>query len=197
MAAGLVVIGCSWGGLRALQTILGALPEDFPSAVVVVQHRGVDARDGALAESLARHCALPLRTVEDKDRIEPGIVFVAAPDYHVLVEPGALALSTEELVHYSRPSIDVLFDSAAHAYGPEVVGVILTGANADGASGLRTIRQRGGYGLVQDPTEAERDAMPRAAIEAGGADQVLPLAQIAQTLMRRCGGFSARATETG
>jgi two-component system chemotaxis response regulator CheB len=195
MVAPLVVIGCSWGGLGALQAILDDLPADFPSPVIVVQHRGVEARDSGLAESLARHCALPVRTAEDKDQIEPGTVFVAPPGYHLLVEPGTLALSTDERVHYSRPSIDVLFDSAADAYGDDVIGVILTGANADGAAGLRTIRERGGLGLVQDPAEAERDAMPLAAISAGAADQVLPLAAIGAELVRRCGDVPTNRSE--
>jgi two-component system chemotaxis response regulator CheB len=136
-----------------------------------------------------------VRTVNDKDDLEGGTVFVGPPDYHVLVEPGTFALSTDERVHYSRPSIDVLFDSAADAYGADVVGVILTGANSDGATGLQAIRNRGGYCLVQDPAEAERDIMPRAAIELGAAHEVLLLEQIAPVLVRRCMGGGPQGAE--
>lgn len=182
----LIVVGCSWGGLSVLSTILSGLPDDFATPVAIVQHRGADAVDTGLADSLARRCALLLRTVEDKDPIEPRTVYVAPPDYHLLVEAGFFALSTDERVHHSRPSIDVLFDSAADAYGAGVIGVILTGANADGAEGLRRIRQAGGYGLVQEPAEAERDLMPRAAIARAGADEVLSASAIAPSLARLC-----------
>jgi two-component system chemotaxis response regulator CheB len=192
MAGSIVTIGCSWGGLRALTAIVAALPEDLPAAVVVVQHRAPDAASDGLGDILSRHAALPVRTVEDKDEIGPGL-FVAPPDYHLLVEPDGFALSIEERINHSRPSIDVLFDSAAAAFGADVTGVVLTGANGDGAAGLRTIRRRGGWAVVQDPAQAERDTMPRAAIELAGADEILPLEQIAPAIVRRCARERPRA----
>ena len=186
MSHRLIVIGCSWGGLTALRTVLGGLPADLAAAVVGLQHRAPHAEALGLARGLARYCAMPIRLVEDKDPIQPATVYLGPPDYHLLIEPGSFALSIDAHVQYSRPSIDVLFDSAADAYGAEVVGVILTGANADGAAGLRAIRDRGGYGIVQDPAEAERAAMPRAAIEAGAADAILPLDEIAPALVGLC-----------
>ena len=195
MFAHLVVIGCSWGGLRALRMILRDLPGDFAAPVIVVQHRGAGSTDAGLARGLSPHTPLPVQTVEDKHAIVPGTVFVAPPDYHLLVDNGSFALSTDERVQHSRPSIDVLFDTAAFAYGADVVGVLLTGANVDGAAGLRVIRDRGGHTLVQDPTEAERDTMPRAAIAAGAAEEILPLSRIGGALVRHCAvGASAACT---
>jgi two-component system chemotaxis response regulator CheB len=191
------VIGCSWGGLSALSTILAELPGELPAAVAVVQHRRADSRDDAMVQVLARASALPVRSVEDKDPILAGTVHLAPPDYHLLVEDGSFALSIDERVHFSRPSIDVLFESAARAYGPDAIGVVLTGANADGAAGLREISRCGGHGVVQDPADAERPVMPRAAVAAGGADDVLPLAEIAGALVRLCRGPARRDLTSG
>jgi two-component system chemotaxis response regulator CheB len=127
----LVVVGCSWGGLAALERLLEDLPADFPAAVVIAQHRAIDAGEGMLADLLRRQSALPVEDAEDKDALEPGHVYIAPPDYHLLVESGSLALSTEGAVAYSRPSIDVLFESAADAYRDRLVAVVLTGANID------------------------------------------------------------------
>lgn len=181
----IVAIGGSWGGFRALTKILAALPAWFESPVVVVQHRKAGA-GGSLTESLAAHCALPVVEPMDKASISPGQVYVAPADYHLLVEHGAFALSIDEPHSYSRPSIDILFESVAHAYGAEAVGVLLTGASEDGANGLSAIRRRGGIGIVQDPTTAERRTMPEAGIAAGGAHQVLALEEIAPFLVNLC-----------
>jgi two-component system chemotaxis response regulator CheB len=180
MTPDLVVIGASWGGLHAIGTVLGGLPAGFPAAIVIVQHRGHG--DGMLAELLDRVCPLAVREAEDKDPLEPGAVLVAPPDYHLLVEDDSVSLNVDEPVAFSRPSIDVLLSSAAASHGERTVGVVLTGANGDGASGLRDIRNRGGVAIVQDPAEAERPEMPRAALAACPGAQVRPLAAIAPEL---------------
>jgi len=187
----LVAIGASWGGLSALERLLGGLPADFPSAIVIAQHRTAQPHVGDLAGILARHTPLAVSEVEDKEPILPGHVHLAPADYHVLVEPGSLALSVEEPVAFSRPSIDVMLASAADAYGAHVIGIVLTGANADGAAGLARIRARGGVALVQDPRTAERAAMPEAAIAAATPHRVLPLDAMPALLVAMCGGGGA------
>jgi two-component system, chemotaxis family, protein-glutamate methylesterase/glutaminase len=182
MGYDLVVIGASWGGLAALQTVLGALPEDFGAAVVVAQHRAAQSDDTLLCGLLDQACPLPVRDADDKEALVPGVVLVAPPDYHLLVEPGAVALSCDEPVRFSRPSIDVVFESAADAYGDRVIGVVLTGSNADGAAGLERIRRRGGQAVVEDPETAERSEMPRAALESTPSAQVLALEEIGPRL---------------
>lgn len=164
MAYELVVIGTSWGGLHALRRVLGGLPAAFDVPVVVVQHRHRDS-DHLLVHLLQEHTPLKVHEIEDKTELEAGGVYVAPADYHVLVEVGHLALSTEEPVRYSRPSIDVTFESAADAYGARTVGVIMTGANDDGARGLKRIADRGGATIVQDPATAESAVMPAAALK--------------------------------
>jgi two-component system, chemotaxis family, protein-glutamate methylesterase/glutaminase len=176
-----VVIGTSWGGLHALHQVLDALPADLPAAVCVVQHRSPDDEEGALAGLLARRCALPVRDADDKEELRDGEVLIAPPDYHLLVEPGAVALSVDEPVRFSRPSIDVLFNSAADAYRERAIGVVLTGANADGSQGLARIRARGGHAIVQDPATAERAEMPLAALAATDAI-VVPLDELGARL---------------
>lgn len=174
----LIVIGASWGGLHAVGEILAALPPETDAAVVVAQHRATDAVPGGLAGLLAHRAHLPVEDAHDKSSIEPGHVYLAPPNYHLLVQPGYFSLSTEDHVHHARPSIDVLFESAADAYRERVVGVILTGANADGAAGLARIKRAGGVAVVQDPLTAERKEMPAAAIAATAADAILPLGGI-------------------
>ena len=173
----LVVVGCSMGGLSAMYVILGQLAADFPLPIIVVQHRGTDV-ESQLAAHLQRRCPLPVSEAEDKEQIQSGHVYLAPPDYHLLVDSGTLALSTEARVLFARPSIDVLFESAADSYREGVLGVVLTGASADGARGATRIRARGGRVLAQDPATAESPVMPRAVIAAGAADHVLPLDQI-------------------
>lgn len=176
----LVVIGVSAGGLYALRTIMAGLPDDFDLPIAVVQHR---SRDSELLCELLQECAtLEVTEANDKEPILPGHVYVGPPDYHLLVEPGYFVLSTDEPVRFSRPSVDVMFLSAADAYSPDVIGIVLTGANADGARGLRAIVDRGGYAVVQDPATAEVPVMPRAAIKAVPTACVLPLDGIAPHL---------------
>jgi two-component system chemotaxis response regulator CheB len=183
--AELVVVGASWGGLKALGTLLTELPEDLEAAVVVAQHRSATST-GGLASVLQHNSRLPLCDVEDKQDLRPGTVYLAPPDYHVIVERGHLGLSLDDRVQYSRPSIDVLFESAAKSYGPCVAAVVLTGANADGAEGLRAVKRAGGFTVVQDPATAASPAMPEAAIASGAADKVLPLSEIAAFLVELC-----------
>jgi two-component system chemotaxis response regulator CheB len=175
----LIVIGTSWGGLAALGRLLDHLPDAVDLPIVIAQHRGPGTLEGAFESSLQRRVARPVREVEDKDPIERGHVYLAPPDYHLLVEEGSFALSVDERVSHARPSIDVLFESAADAYGAGVIGVILTGANDDGAKGLMRIMERGGVAIVQDPASAEAREMPDAAIAAGastilGLDRIVP-----------------------
>lgn len=176
----LVVIGVSAGGLNALCTLLGTLPADYGSALVVVQHRSRESVE--LCEVLQECSALPVQEVVDKDALEPGRVYLAPADYHLLVEEDHLALSTDAPQLYSRPSIDVAMESAARSHGARVVGVVLTGANHDGARGLRTIVDHGGTALVQDPASAEVPRMPEAARAAVPEATVLPLVAIAPYL---------------
>jgi len=182
----LVIVGASWGGLQALRWVLGGLPADFPTPIVVAQHRSADSSD-VMVRMVQSHSALPILEASDKDVIEPGHVYIAPADYHLLVEPGSLALSTDQFVHHSRPSIDVAFESAADAYADRLVGVILTGANKDGSAGLRRIRDTGGVTVVQDPATAARPEMPSAAVAAVTGARVLPLRKIAPFLIEICG----------
>lgn len=177
-----VVLGSSAGGIETLTEILSALPGDLPQAVLVVQHVPPDM-DPSLAGYLGRHCRLPVDEAQDKENIEPGRVYIAPPNYHLLVErPGWLALSVDPKVNHSRPSIDVLFESAARAYGPRLAGVILTGANNDGAAGLAAVKRAGGFCAVQDPGDAQYMDMPLAALAACVPDAVLPASGLAELL---------------
>lgn len=180
----LVVMGTSTGGLHALTRLLSALPAGYRLPIVIVQHRSKDS-DERLPALLQVASALPLREAEDKEPLCGPGVYLGPPDYHLLVEPDSLALSTEEPILYSRPSIDVLFESASYAYGSGVIGVLLTGANHDGTRGLSQIKARGGYVIVQDPASAESDFMPRHAVKHVAADRVLPLEHIATELVAR------------
>lgn len=177
----MVVVGVSAGGLNALRSILGGLPSGFRMAVAVVQHRSKESE--ALCELLQDCTDLAVHDVNDKQPIQPGNVYLAPPDYHMLVEHDHFALSTEAPVMYSRPSIDVTFTTAADAFGPRLVGVVLTGANHDGSRGLRRVVEKGGYAIVQDPSTAEVAVMPAAARRAVPKAQVLPLTLIAPRLV--------------
>ncbi len=182
----LVAMGASWGGLSAIQRILGALPGDFAPPIAIAQHRAHDSDAHGLCRMFQRHARRPVREASDKDPIVPGEVFLAPADYHLLVEVDGFALSTDGAVQYSRPSIDVLFDTAADVYGERLVAVLLTGANADGAYGIARVQRRGGYTIVQDPTSAERSEMPTAAIATGAVDRIAELGEIAQLLVDLC-----------
>ena len=181
----LIAIGTSLGGMRALSVVLGALPEDFGPAIVVVQHRHKMSNEG-LPSYLRTQTSLPVVDVDDKLFIRPGRVYLAPADYHLLVEKGAFDLSVDAAVSYSRPSIDVLFESAADAYRAGLVGVILTGSNADGARGAVRIKQQGGFVIAQDPKSAEAPEMPQAAIDAVRVDRILPLERIGPFLAELC-----------
>jgi len=180
-----VAIGASLGGLEALQRILSALPAQLGATVLIAQHRRKDP-DSQLCGLLARRCALPLSEPEDKTPIEPDRVYLAPADYHLLVEQGSIALSVDAPVCYARPSIDVLFESVADAYGPAALGVMLTSANHDGADGLAAIQRAGGTVLVQDPKTAESAVGPLAALAKVRPDAVLPIEMIAEQIIQRC-----------
>jgi two-component system chemotaxis response regulator CheB len=177
-----IAMGASWGGLAAVGEVLSGLPPDFPAPIVLVQHRSAHA-ENLLAPLLQRQTRLRVIDVEDKEPLEPQSVYVAPADYHLLVEKGYLSLTTDPLVRYSRPSIDVMFTSAGDTYGEAAVGVVLTGANDDGASGLRHIIDCGGRGIVQDPGTAESRTMPAAALRAAPEAEVVPLPAIAKRLL--------------
>jgi two-component system chemotaxis response regulator CheB len=178
-----VVIGASAGGVEAISLLLAALPAQFGLAVLIVIHLPA-TNDNLLLSVLRPRCALPVVEAADKEPIERGTVYLAPPGYHVLVEPDrTLALSLDAPVNYSRPSIDVLFESAAFAYRDRLIGIVLTGANADGADGLARIRAFGGQAWVQDPQTAAASAMPAAALERAGADRVLSLPDMATALV--------------
>lgn len=185
MTAELVVVGSSWGGIDALRVVLSALPADFPAAVAIAQHRA-PGPGGVLIRFLQSSCVLPVLEAGDKDEMVPGTVYVAPADYHLLVDGRGFALSTDDLVQYSRPSADVLFETAAYEYGPRLVGVVLTGANADGAAGVVAIRGRGGHTVAQSPETSEKPTMPEAAIATGAVDSVLPLETIGAHLVACC-----------
>jgi two-component system, chemotaxis family, protein-glutamate methylesterase/glutaminase len=181
-----IAIGASWGGLQAVSTLLDGLPDELEPAIVVAQHRGPDSHRGLFESLLQRHARRPVTEPDDKERVEPRHVYVAPADYHLLVDRGHFALSTDDRVHHARPSIDVLFESIAETYGPEAIGIVLTGANEDGAHGLAAIKARGGVAVVQQPETAERRTMPDAALAAAEADAVLPLAEIPLFLYGLC-----------
>lgn len=187
----LVVVGTSWGGLSALRTLVAGLPDSFQMAVTLVQHRHRDS-DHLLRTLLQESSALRVWEVEDKMPLEHGHIYVAPPNYHTLVEPGHFSLSTEAPVRFSRPSIDVTFSSAADSYTHRTVGIVLTGANADGADGLRRISDRGGLAIVQDPDTAESRIMPAAAREAVPRARVMSLQAMAAFLTTLPAGLPER-----
>jgi two-component system chemotaxis response regulator CheB len=177
-----IVVGTSWGGLDAVSRLLDGLRDDVRQPIVVAQHRSVDSEEGALAHLLSHHTKRVVCDPDDKTQLEDDHVYIAPPDYHILLERGHVALSTDEPVQFARPSIDVLFESAADAYGERAIGIVLTGANTDGARGLAKIKELGGVAIVQDPGTSTRRAMPDAAIAATAADAVLPLEEIPKFL---------------
>jgi len=177
-----VVIGGSAGGVAALAALLPALKPGFPLPVLVVQHLH-PSDDGSLAAHLGSLARLPVIEPADKTPIEPGKIYTAPANYHILVErDGTIGLSVDERVNWSRPSIDVLFESAALAWGPGAVAVLLSGANTDGARGLRAIKDAGGLTIAQEPAEAEYPVMPQAAVNSGAADKILKAAEIGRFL---------------
>lgn len=177
-----VVIGASAGGIDALLTLLPPLPPGYRLPVVCILHMPPD-RDSRLAELFAERLQVPSREAIDKAPVEPGVVYFAPPAYHLSIENDrTFSLSQEAPVHFARPSIDVLMASAADAYGAGLAGILLTGANQDGADGMARIRECGGLTIVQDPAEAQSAAMPAQAIRRSAPHLVLPLARIGALL---------------
>lgn len=178
-----VALAASAGGLMALSTVLAALPAGFPAAVVLVQHLDPHHRS-LMAEILGRRTALPVKQAEEGDRLRPAMVFIAPPNRHLLVNPdGTLSLSQSELVHFVRPSADLLFESVAASYKGRAIAVVLTGSGSDGAMGVRAIKKMGGTVIVQDEKTAEFFGMPGAAIQTGQVDFILPLDEIGPALV--------------
>ena len=177
-----IVIGGSAGGVEALTVILSALPKEFALPVLTVQHLHW-SDDGSLTRHVARATQLQVIEPCDKAPIECGCVYTAPANYHMLVErQGTISLSVDERVNWSRPSIDVLFESAAHAWGKSLIAVILSGANADGAKGIRAVKEAGGLTIAQDPGTAKTPVMPQAAIDTGAVDKVMHTEKIGQWL---------------
>ncbi len=173
-----IVVGASAGGLYALKKLLPALPASFPCPVLVVQHMSPQS-DNYMTRMLNDLSPLTIKEADEKEPVLAGTVYIAPPDYHLLVENDfTLSLSMEEKINYSRPSIDVLFETAADTYRSHLMGIILTGANADGANGLLAIKNKGGFTIVQHPDDAESPAMPLAAIERTEPDKVMTLEEI-------------------
>ena len=178
-----IVIGASAGGVEALLNILSPLREGFVLPIIVVLHLP-DGRRSQLAEVFARRVSMPVLEAHDKTRVEAGTLYFAAPGYHLSVEQDrSFSLSLEPRVHYSRPAIDFLFESAADAYGPALAAVLLTGANQDGARGLAQVKRRGGLTIVQDPDEAQVATMPLAALDIHQPDHVLPIHGIGRLIV--------------
>lgn len=182
----LIVVGVSWGGLDAVSRLLEGLHDDVRQPIVVAQHRSPASQENVLTGLLQGHTRRIVGNPDDKTPLEENKVYIGPPDYHVLVEDGRLALSTDAPVNHARPSIDVLFESAADAYGERLVGIVLTGASADGAAGLARIKARGGVAIVQEPSTSARRTMPDAAIAATAADAILPLEEMPKFLYGLC-----------
>lgn len=177
-----VVIGVSAGGIAALERIFSALDAAFSLPIMVVQHIAPSGGN-YLENHFSSCCSMPVEEALDKEPVTPGTIYFAPPDYHLLIEQhGAMALSTEGRVNYSRPSIDVLFATAAETYGEALVAIVLTGSSLDGAVGLATVARLGGLTIVQEPSTAEVDVMPKAALAAARVDHVLPLDAIGEFL---------------
>jgi len=176
-------VAASAGGIAALSKLFSGLPPDFPVPMIVVQH--LDPRHRSLlAEVLSRRTPLSVRQVSDGEKLLPGTIYIAPPDNHVLAnEDGTVALSQSELVHFVRPSADLLFESAAGAYRDRVVAVVLTGTGSDGSMGVRAVKSVNGTVIVQDPADAEFDGMPKAAVATGDVDFVLRLDEIPNALL--------------
>ena len=178
----LIAIGASAGGVEALGLLLCALPASCRASVVVVLHLA-PGRSSRLPQLYGARCLLPIREAQDKEPLQPGVVYFAPPDYHLQIEPErSFSLSLEAPVYFSRPSIDVLLETAASAYRREMLAIILTGASADGAEGLAQVRKLGGAAWVQEPRGAISSTMPEAALRRAGADRVLALPQLAASL---------------
>lgn len=178
-----IVIGASAGGMYALKNLLKPLPEEFSIPIIIVQHVSPSS-ENYMVEFLNKNSKLNVKEADEKELIKPQTVFIAPPNYHLLIEEDrSLSLSADEKVNYSRPSIDILFYTASDAYGKSLIGIVLTGANDDGARGLFSIRKNGGLAIVQNPSEADTPAMPTAAILEARPDHVLTLKEISSLLI--------------
>lgn len=181
-----IVIGVSSGGMNALKVMFSLLPKDFNTPVIIVQHIGAHS-DSHWIKLLNDKSNLPIKEADEKEKIENGKVYIAPPNYHLLIEKDkTFSLTVGERVNYSRPSIDVLFESAAEAYADKLIGIILTGSNNDGTKGIKRIKECGGLAIAQDPETAESSYMPASAIADVQVDYVLPLDGIADLLIKIC-----------
>ncbi len=180
-----IAVGSSAGGLHSLFQLLSPLPAELPSSILVVQHLSPE-HPSHLAEVLERRLKLKVRQASDGERMIPGTVYVAPPNLHLLAEPERVRLLRSPAVHYSRPSIDLLFESVAVNFGEHGIGIILSGTGHDGAAGVRAIKAAGGVTMAEDPSKAEFSAMPYAAVATGCIDIVLPLPKLAGSLIELC-----------
>jgi two-component system chemotaxis response regulator CheB len=180
-----IAVGASAGGLKSLFQLLGPLPASLSVAILVVQHISPD-HPSHLAEVMERKLKLKVRQAADGERMIPGTVYVAPPNLHLLAEPERVRLLGSPAVHYSRPSIDLMFDSVAVNFGDRSIGIVLSGTGRDGSSGIRNIKMAGGVTMTEDPSKAEFSAMPYAAVATGCVDIVLPLSKLADSLIDLC-----------
>lgn len=178
-----IVVGVSSGGMNAMKVMFSLLPKDFNTPIIIVQHIGAHS-DSQWIKLLNDKSNLPLKEADEKEKIENGKVYIAPPNYHLLIEKDrTFSLTIDERVNYSRPSIDVLFESAAEAYKNKLIGVILTGANNDGSNGIKRVKECGGLAIIQNPETAESAFMPKSAIAAIKPDYVLSLEGITELLI--------------
>ena len=178
-----IVIGVSSGGMNAMKVMFSLLPKDFSTPVIIVQHIGAHS-DSQWIKLLNDKSNLPIKEADEKEKIENGKIYIAPPNYHLLIEKDrTFSLTVDERVNYSRPSIDVLFESAAEAYADKLIGVILTGSNNDGTNGIKRVKECGGLAIIQNPETAESAFMPKSAIAAIKPDYVLSLEAIAELLI--------------
>ncbi|MCF8230105.1 MAG: chemotaxis protein CheB [Bacteroidales bacterium] len=177
-----VVIGASAGGLNAFKTFLPKLEKNFSLPLMLVQHISPQS-DNYMTTHLDKLCKIKVKEAEEKETIKKGTAYFSPPNFHMLIEEDkSISFSVENKVNYARPSIDVLFETASYAYKNKLIGIILTGANNDGAAGLKKIQELGGFTIVQDPEEAEVDTMPLSAIKIMKPDKILKLKEIADFL---------------
>jgi two-component system chemotaxis response regulator CheB len=183
MSEKIIVIGTSFGGMNALKTILSILPSNFNIPILIIQHLSANS-EGFLPKYLDRVCSINVKEADEKEQIKRGHAYIGPPNYHMLIDnQGFMSLSVDEKVNYARPSIDVLFESAVDAFGENIIGILLTGANSDGSKGLKRIKDNGGITIVQEPREAEADTMPKSALNVTQVDYVLTLNEIASLLV--------------
>lgn len=179
-----IVIGVSSGGLKALKLIFSSLPSDFAIPIIVVQHVGPRSENSWI-KLLTDNCNIPVKEADEKEKVRNGIIYIAPSNYHLLIEKDkTFSLTIDERVNFARPSIDVLFESAAEAYREKLIGIILTGANNDGARGVKRIKELGGMVIIQDPETADSPLMPRSAIAAIQPDYIQSLDQIGKQIIK-------------